>query len=75
LNKQQIQARIEAINMEMIQTKSNYAKLEGHLGEATHWLAELLAKEEESNKQLDGQVNDEASQQPSDESVCESEAA
>ena len=45
MDKHQLQARIEAINAEMVQLKANYAKLEGHLGECTHWLQETLKAE------------------------------
>ena len=42
-----IELRIESIKNEMLQMKSNYAKLEGHLAEAIHWLAELQKTENE----------------------------
>jgi hypothetical protein len=41
LNKEQIQQRIDKINNEIIQVRSSYIKLEGHLAEAEHWLLEL----------------------------------
>ena len=42
MNKEQLHERITTISDEMAVLKANYAKLEGHLGEATHWLTELL---------------------------------
>lgn len=50
MDKQEIQARIDAINNEMVQVKAHYSKLEGHLGEAQHWLLELGKKEAEAQK-------------------------
>jgi hypothetical protein len=41
LNRVQLNDRIAAINVEMAVTKAHQAKLEGHLSEVTHWLAEL----------------------------------
>lgn len=80
MNKVEIQARIEAINNEMIQTKANYAKLEGHLGEAQHWLVEAIKKEteeqvEQDKELLNGEANSEATEQPVVEDVCGTEAA
>jgi hypothetical protein len=49
MNKEQLQERIGKINEEMIQVKATYAKLEGHLGEAQHWLTDLILKETNSN--------------------------
>ncbi len=46
MTKDELQTRIAQINNEMIQTKANYAKLEGHLGEAQHWLTVAVDKEE-----------------------------
>lgn len=50
LNKDELQQRIVAITNEMIQTKANYAKLEGHLAESQHWLTDLVTKEAEADK-------------------------
>jgi hypothetical protein len=80
LNKLEIQSRIEAINMEMTQTKANYAKLEGHLGEAQHWLVEAIKKEteaqvEKDKESLNVEANPETEEQPASESVCGAEAA
>jgi uncharacterized protein YpuA (DUF1002 family) len=46
LIKDEIQQRIETINNEMAQVRSSYAKLEGHLAEAQHWLSQLELKKE-----------------------------
>lgn len=46
MTKEQIQDRINQINNELIQTKANIAKLEGHLGEAQYWLLQAIEKEE-----------------------------
>ena len=42
VNKEQLNERIKTISDEMAVVKAQYAKLEGHLGEAIHWLTELL---------------------------------
>ena len=47
VNKAELQERVATINAEIFQLKSNYAKLEGHLAEAQHWLSELIKSEEE----------------------------
>jgi hypothetical protein len=80
MNKHEIQARIDIINNEMIQTKANYAKLEGHLDEARHWMAQAMKKEEQAQMEndkehLNVEVNNEATEQPASESVCGAEAA
>ena len=77
--KEMLQQRIQEINNEMTQMRANYAKLEGHLGECSHWLIELCKKEKEAleqakqdsetlptmdgKEQEDGQVNDQAESQ------------
>lgn len=66
MNKEQIQDRINQINKEMIQTKANYAKLEGHLGEAQHWLIQAV-KKEESN----GEVNIEGTSEVAEQGLCD----
>lgn len=38
--------RISVIEQEMMVTRTNYSKMEGHLAEAKHWLAEITKKEE-----------------------------
>ena len=38
VNKSDIEDRVLKIKTEMEQTKANFAKLEGHLAEAMHWL-------------------------------------
>lgn len=38
VNKADIEDRVLKIKTEMEQTKANFAKLEGHLAEAMHWL-------------------------------------
>ncbi len=61
MNKQEIQDRIIAINNEMTQLKANYAKLEGHLGEAQHWMSTLLKFEtEQEAKSLEVDCSDAA---------------
>ena len=45
VDKEAIQQRISMINLEMKQLQTNYSKLEGHLQECNHWLAEILKKE------------------------------
>ncbi len=47
MNKEQLQERITVISNEMAQIKAQYAKLEGHLQEATHWLSCLCTMESE----------------------------
>lgn len=47
LDKQQLTDRIAALNNDMMITRANYAKLEGHLAESTHWLSELIKLESE----------------------------
>ena len=39
MNKEILLDRIKQIDQEMQTYKANYAKLEGHLAEATHWLS------------------------------------
>lgn len=39
MNKQDLENRIESITAELAQFRAHYAKLEGHLGEAQHWLS------------------------------------
>ena len=80
MNKLELQQRIEAINMELIQTKANVTKLEGHLNEAQHWLVEAIRKEteaqvEKDKEQLNGEANNEPTEQPAIEGVCGTEAA
>lgn len=41
LTKEELQNRIIAINEELIQTRNNAVKLQGHLDEAHHWLATM----------------------------------
>ena len=67
MDKELIQERIDTIKKEMEVTKSNFAKLEGHLGEATHWMAtiekserdaaelvnELVEKQETADNEID----------------------
>lgn len=53
MNKIEIQARIEAINAEMTQMRTNYAKLEGHLSEARHWIIEIERREAEAQSEKD----------------------
>jgi len=56
----QLQERIANIKTEMEQTKANYAKLEGHLGESVHWLNEMIKKIKESeDKEAEDSDNDE----------------
>lgn len=45
LDKEELQNRIIKINEELVTTRSNVIKLEGHLGEAHHWLATLYKAE------------------------------
>lgn len=45
VDKEAIQQRISMINLEMKQLQTNYSKLEGHLQECNHWLAEAFKKE------------------------------
>lgn len=61
MTKDELQLRIAQINNEMIQTKANYAKLEGHLGEAQHWLTELI------NKEVEAAINEGGSENPAPE--------
>ena len=58
MNLEEIELRIKQISNEMTQTTALYAKLEGHLGEAQHWLSQLTCKDkpkEETNGQTDGE--------------------
>jgi hypothetical protein len=57
LNKEELQQRIMQIDAEMTQLKANYAKLEGHMGEAQHWMS-LLVKGEEILAPLAEEAND-----------------
>lgn len=45
MTKEELQERIIAINQELVQTRANGTKLEGHLAEAHHWLATLFKAE------------------------------
>jgi hypothetical protein len=45
MNKEDMRLRKIAIENEMQQYKNNYAKLEGHLAECNHWLAQMEAAE------------------------------
>jgi len=73
VTKDELQSRIAAINNEMIQTKANYAKLEGHLGEAQHWLTEVIDKE--NKESADGQTNEQAEECAASEGLCGAEGA
>lgn len=79
MDKQQLQERIAAITNEMVQTKANYAKLEGHLGEAQHWLNDLIMKDAHQDLNAQGEQNGEANQQGesevASEQVCGAEGA
>ena len=46
MNIEDLQSRIVSLTSEMNQTKSNYAKLEGHLAETQHWLQKLIMERE-----------------------------
>lgn len=42
MNRDEIEKRIESIKNEMEILKKGYSKLEGHLEEANHWLAQIV---------------------------------
>jgi hypothetical protein len=77
MDKQQLVDRITVIKQEMEVMKGNYAKLEGHLNECTHWLQVLVSFEqqlEDANDKLsnvcmdsgveeNGEINGETAQQ------------
>lgn len=64
LNKDELLGRIQQINVELVQCRANFAKLEGHLAECTHWLQEM----EKSEKEVENdQVNDESAEQAVEE--------
>lgn len=60
MNKQQIEERISAITNEMAMLKANYAKLEGHLNEAQHWLMQLELKEKSTEETAETQESQES---------------
>ncbi len=47
MDKDKIEERVKLITSELEQTKENYAKLEGHLAEAQHWLDKTIKNEAE----------------------------
>lgn len=55
MTKDELTARAGQINTEMIQCRANYAKLEGHLAEVTHWL-----QDHEKNAMAESETNDAA---------------
>lgn len=57
MTREEIEQRIATINNEMTLIKSNYAKLEGHLAEAQHWLSSLTKPLEQSGRQINDEVN------------------
>lgn len=67
LTKEMVQERIAKVQAEMEQTKANFAKLEGHLSEALHWLSELTKREEEAKEADCGDVNDQEQEQATQE--------
>jgi hypothetical protein len=46
LNVETLRKRVEDITQEMFNCRATYSKLDGHLQEANHWLASLLAAED-----------------------------
>jgi hypothetical protein len=38
---QELQERIALLNRDLVQIRANYAKVEGHLDEAHHWLHQM----------------------------------
>jgi hypothetical protein len=78
LSKQELQDRVVMINNEMLQLKSNYNKLEGHLAETNHWLMEVIKKEaqeqvDSDKEKLDGQANNNPEEQAASEELCRAE--
>ncbi len=77
MDKQVLQERIAQINAEMMQLKSTYSQLEGHLKEANHWLMELITKEAQdellSQGEDNGQANVVQEEQSPVEPVCAAE--
>ena len=65
--KEMVQERITKVQAEMEQTKANFAKLEGHLSEALHWLAELTKREDEAKEADCDDVNEQEQEQPTQE--------
>lgn len=59
MNKEQLQQRITKIHNELAICKAQQSKLEGHLSEAIHWLAQLEKAElplaEEHNPEIHGE--------------------
>lgn len=82
MTKEELQTRIAQINNEMIQTKANYAKLEGHLGESQHWLTAVIDAENAESQPEDScanennksELNDEQSESKDDQVNNESES-
>ena len=49
MNKERLVERVQQINAELTQCRANYASLEGHLSECTHWLQEIERQEMQDN--------------------------
>jgi len=63
VNKKDIEDRVIKIKAEMEQTTANFAKLQGHLAEAMHWLEIINQVGAEFEKTLEAEKNVQASSQ------------
>lgn len=67
MNKEELQQRIMQIDAEMTQLKANYAKLEGHMSEAQHWMSLLVQGEQIlaplAEEACNGEANNESAEQ------------
>lgn len=64
LNIDELMARAAQINTEMTQCRTNYAKLEGHLSEITHWIQEHQKKlaSTENGESANDEINNQSAE-------------